>query len=697
MSVSTKKTFVHEGSGISALTSRCKEPRPQTLAHSKEIVDSIRRDDVSYNPSPQDWRDEILYFLLPDRFSDGNESERPMLNRQEIHNLRNNEEFADWNWSDWAESGKRWQGGTIRGIQSKLDYLKKLGVTTIWTGPVFKQRKRMNTSHGYGIQDFLDIDPRFGTREDLNALVQSAHAKGMYVILDIIFNHSGDNWGYVPENETLSRKNGLAPYLAWPNFYGNPNDGNASKWNIIWRDEKQNGADIHSADDGVWPKELQQKEIYTRAGSGNLGSGSIENPHAEHKRSDFMTLKDFALDVKPALSYLVDIYKYWIAISDCDGFRIDTVKHVSLEEARNFSGAIKEYAESIGKRNFFLVGEMAGGEHVQDYYIDALGLMQRNLNAALDIGHARVALESVGKGLQRGFDYFNGFSEHDTGFGSHRVLGNQHVSILNDHDHVFGRKLRFSAEIPDDMATKDYQIVVPTAIQLFTLGIPCIYYGSEQAFSGPPQSQTRYLLDHGWGQSDNWGDRYLRECMFGPGHPQVDYEDTPDAAMGDLDIRLPGFGAFGTSDRHVFDESSPSYRRMAALNKVRAEHTVLRTGRQYPRAIRFGTENFTAPEHQDAGSLIAWSRILDNQEALCIVNPNGVQSASGDIIISAELSGQGERFDVIVNTAHTVQPDSYSGAHPLGSAVPVQQDVNSPNRFVRIEHLPPCEVLVLLK
>lgn len=679
------------------------QPRPGVLSEAQELLNTVRRELRGYYPSPADWRDEVLYFLLPDRFSDGNEAARSLLTQKEIGRLRKREAFEGWSWADWAESGKRWQGGTLKGIASKLDYLEALGVTTLWIGPVFKQRKRMNTSHGYGIQDFLEIDPRFGTRADLIALVEQAHQKKMRVILDIIFNHSGDNWGYVKADTPLERGSGGAAYRPWPQYYGEPDDPGLSEWKIVWRDERQAGLsdrnfDIRRLDDGVWPRELQQKELYTRAGSGDLGSGRLDDPHAEHKRSDFLSLKDFALDTPAALSYLAQIYKYWIALSDCDGFRIDTVKHVSLDEARNFCGTIKEFAETLGKRNFFLVGELAGGEEVQDYYLDALATMQRNMNAALDIGNARLVLTGTGKGLMKGSDYFGGYALYGGGFGSHRSLGDQHVSILDDHDHVFGKKLRFSAEIPDGMDIKAYQIVVPTALQLFSLGIPCIYYGSEQAFSGPPQSQVKYLGDHGWGQGSNWGDRYLRECMFGPEHPHVDYENSPDAALGERDARLPGFGAFGTAGKHCFDRSSPAFVRIAALNSVRSAYPALRVGRQYQRAVRFGIEGpFIVPEVQEAGSLIAWSRILDNQEGLCVVNPNAIDSGSGDVVVSAELWRPGERFTVVANTAHSAGGNSYSGTHPIGSSLSVECNGEKAVCYLPIRTLPACEVLVLIK
>jgi glycosidase len=94
------------------------------------------------------------------------------------------------------KKGDGWQGGTLKGLKSKLGYLRRLGVTAIWISPVFKQVAFRPTYHGYGIQDFLEIDPHFGTREDLRNPVDAAHQQGIYCILDIILNHSGDVFGY---------------------------------------------------------------------------------------------------------------------------------------------------------------------------------------------------------------------------------------------------------------------------------------------------------------------------------------------------------------------------------------------------------------------------------------------------------------------------------------------------------------------
>ncbi len=404
------------------------------------------------HPSPPDWRDEVLYFLLPDRFSDGQEHTRPLLDRTRLGAQRAAYAAAnglpEWRWDMWKQSGEgRFQGGTLAGITSQLPYLADLGVTTLWIAPVFRQRVEGNDFHGYGVQDFLGVDARFGTRADLVELVRAAHAIHMRVVLDIIFNHTGSNWLYdVAETGdafrpkyTAGQYKSLFPKNGFGGAITNPQQplGN---------------------DDYVWPQDLQFIENYTRAGTGGLGAGDIRDPNAEHKRTDFEVLRDLAVERPDTLARLIFIYQYWIALTDCDGLRIDTLKHVSGEEGRNFCGAVREFAESIGKSNFLLLGEVAGGDNAQDFH---LTIFARNLDAALDIGEMRLAITGVGQGLQNPADFFAGFNFWDERMGSHRDWGSRHVSVLDDHDHVFGRKVRFSAD-----AAVDHQAIVPTALQL---------------------------------------------------------------------------------------------------------------------------------------------------------------------------------------------------------------------------------------
>ncbi|WP_034384459.1 alpha-amylase family glycosyl hydrolase, partial [Herbidospora cretacea] len=512
------------------------------------------------HPSPVTWRDQFLYFLLPDRFSDGREETRPTYDRTDAH--RAPDPIA------WADSGSRFQGGTINGITGKLGYLRDLGVTTLWLGPVWKQRPDLETYHGYGIQDFLDVDPRFGSPDDLRALVAAAHERGMYVLLDVIYNHTGDNWFYDDGGSPVSQ----LPYRSAPPY---PMHG--------WRSAQ--GASVRhiaSRGDGVWPEPFQNPEWYTRAGS--IERWDPEpwedplHPDVEFRRGDFQTLKDLALGRDEVLSAVVDVYKHWIAFTDCDGFRIDTVKHVPWEVSRNFCGAIREYAESVGKENFLLLGEVTGGAAMARDYLEVFG---RNVDAVLDIGEPAALIAGLVKGFADPRAFFAQFQGHDL-LGGHRETGRYHVTMFDDHDMVGRERRRFSAG--NGGPHSDTQVAHAVGVQLTTLGIPCVYYGTEQAFDGASPA--------------GGDDRYIRETMFGG-----------------------TFGAFGTQGCHFFDPEHPAYRRIRALAAVRNRADgvglALRRGRMYLREISTGGP-FRLPA---TGELTAWSRILHDHEVVVALNP----------------------------------------------------------------------------
>ena len=100
------------------------------------------------------------------------------------------------------------QGGTFNGIREQLDYLKTLGAGAIWLSPVQKNCQYSPSYHGYGIQDFLAIEPRFASNpalakqdprfveNELRQLVDEAHARGIYIIFDIVLHHAGDVFAY---------------------------------------------------------------------------------------------------------------------------------------------------------------------------------------------------------------------------------------------------------------------------------------------------------------------------------------------------------------------------------------------------------------------------------------------------------------------------------------------------------------------
>jgi hypothetical protein len=302
------------------------------------------------------------------------------------------------------------------------------------------------------------------------------------------------------------------------------------------------------------------------------------------------------------------------------------------------------------------------------------------LNATLDISGGRLALRDLSRGLSDPSRYFSGFDVGSAPLGSHRNLGDKLMSVLDDHDHVYGEKLRFAAR-----AVNDHQTTAATAIQLLTPGIPCLYYGTEQGFAGPEETERSWLP--GWGVHD----RYLREAMFGPRFPRAHGRaGVPGIGGGNgLDHELPGFGPFGTAGAHCFDPTHPLYQRTAAITAARASFPALRSGRQYPRPVSVFGEPFGPAR---AGELFGWSRVLADEEALCIINPNGLVVRGADVLVDAQLNLPDSTMTVILNSAET--GGAPSPAHPVGSQVPVRRTASGA-AYVEIRNVDPSEVLVL--
>src|SRR5208337_5609307 len=131
----------------------------------------------TFTPSPAAWEDQVLYFLLLDRFSDGREkdghrdnADRPV--ETGATPLYRPGDSGRVDYDTWLSTGNAWQGGTLAGLKSKLGYLRRLGITTLWVSPIFRQVSFEPSYHGYGIQNFLDVDPHFGTREEFRDFVQ---------------------------------------------------------------------------------------------------------------------------------------------------------------------------------------------------------------------------------------------------------------------------------------------------------------------------------------------------------------------------------------------------------------------------------------------------------------------------------------------------------------------------------------------
>ncbi len=558
-------------------------------------------------PSPRRWKDQILYQILPDRFSDGSENTRPLFDPSEPHKYQAKDKAT------WMSSGTRFVGGTLKGVISKLDYLEGLGVTGLWLNPPWKQRNELQTYHGYGIQNFLEIDPRFGTRQDLRDLVDGAHDRGMYVVLDVIFNHTGNNFFYRGDNGE--------PRDTMPYRYAPPHEV------LGWRSsEGQCIEQPLGIDDGIWPTEFQNPEWYTRAGEiGHWAQASWEDwmsPNVEFRRGDFYDLKDLDLDHQDVMDALIQVYQYWIALTDCDGFRMDALKHVPKSSSRQFCAGIWQYAQSIGKENFLLTGEITDNRMILEY-MDLCGhLIDTSLPVALDIVSAPNQMTGLTKGLDDPISFFNRFSDqHVTG--RYLQLGGFHVNVVDDHDMSSrGFKKRFAAN--SDLPTRFKQSANLVTLQLTTPGIPCIYYGTEQCLDGNEGYHDYSVEPRRFAE-----DRYVRESMSGG-----------------------TFGAFGTEGCHFFNTSHPTYKLIAAVTALRerndAAGRALRGGKVFLRETSYCEFPFGYPPR---GELVAWSRVLSHNEVVVAMNSSATDDRGAYVTIDAKLHPDGSSLRVLYNNS----------------------------------------------
>ena len=468
----------------------------------------------------------------------------------------------------------------------------------------------MDDYHGYGIQNFLEVDPHFGTDKDFKDLVAAAHAAGLYVILDVILNHSADVFQY----------NTVDPA---GNFY-TPEWSGATYPVLGWRDPAGaatlpfptpvNPADKDSA---VWPEELQTADAFTR--KGNIAHW---DDRPETTEGDFSGLKNVHQGAGPlsdytpsgALRTLAEAYEYWIAYADLDGFRVDTVKHMDHGATRYFTSEIHEFAQAIGKDSFFLVGEITGSRE------DAISTRDRTgLDAALGLRDVQQYMVDAVKGWGNPANYFELFRNSvEVDKPSHTWFRNHVVTAFDDHDLVRLDK-EWKARFAADQEGRALELAI-LAMNATTLGIPCIYYGSEQRFDGKFPSDFNPAPD-----PKDKADRYIREAMFGA-----------------------GFGSFRSRDRHFFDENSTTYHELAKILTVRKSDLAIRRGRQYLRPISEDGVAFWYPNRIGEGrmtSIVAWSRIMSNREVVCAINTDLAATRTAWVTIDARLHAIGAKFN----------------------------------------------------
>ncbi|WP_431883382.1 pullulanase-type alpha-1,6-glucosidase [Micromonospora gifhornensis] len=480
-------------------------------------------------------RAEQFYFVLPDRFANGD----PRNDRGGLTGDRLRTGY------DPTDKGF-YQGGDLKGLIDRLDYVQGLGTTAIWLAPVFKNRPVQGKGddvsagyHGYWITDFTQVDPHFGTAADLKKLVASAHKRGIKVYLDVIVNHTADVITYAEDRYSYIDKT-TAPYRdaqGRPFEDRNHADGSRTFPQVNTRSFPYTPSFASPADAKVKvPGWLNDPTMYH-----NRGDSTFVGENSEY--GDFFGLDDLWTERPEVVRGMTKIYADWVRDTGVDGFRLDTVKHVNMDFWPQFSRGIEQAAARAGKKDFFMFGEVySADQEITSSYVRE-GALPATLDFAFqEAARGYTANDGSAKALADVYARDDLYAARDTHAG-------RLPTFLGNHD--MGRIGSFIATGPTDPATHLRRDQLAHELMFLTRGQPVVYSGDEQGFTGAG------------------GDKDARQPMFA--------SRTADYLDDDL------LGTDRTHAEDQFDRSHPLYRTIAGLGTLRQAHPALRDGVQVTR------------------------------------------------------------------------------------------------------------------
>ena len=511
-----------------------------TLALTLILPSFSRGEDGFFQASARSARQgEIIYFLLPDRFNDGDPTNNDGRSRSADPRVSG---FDPTNLSFF-------HGGDLQGVSAKLDYLRDLGATSIWMSPIFRNRAVQEYGagaspkagyHGYWILDFTEVDPHFGSKEELQRLIADAKSRGIGIILDAVVNHTAD---------VIQPKNGIHAYqYKFSKPYLDANGKPFDDRDYINREDFPHldsntrfpvpPTFLHEEDRKLKvPDWLNDPTVYHNRGEASTGGESAQY-------GDISGLDDLFTEQPRVVRGMIDIYANWIKDFEISGFRLDTVKHVNNEFWQSFIPSVQATAQKSGRRDFFIFGEV--------YDFDPAFISEfahrASIPSALDFGFQKAV-----RGFVAGTDAPTKLAEFFAKDGFYTTpTSNAYglVTFLGNHD--LGRIGHFlstdvSSGSDGELLARD---TLAHAVLFFTRGIPALYYGDEQGFTG------------------NGGDVAAREDMFGS--KVTDYAQ---------EKRIGG----GDGSAAAFNEGHPLFQAIREMISVRKQNPTLQRGIQIVR------------------------------------------------------------------------------------------------------------------
>lgn len=464
---------------------------------------------------------EMFYFVMPDRFHNANPE-----NDNGDPAIPISYGGFDPTWE------KGFHGGDIAGLEAKLDYLQQMGITAIWMTPILRNKAIQIDGvahHGYWVVDFTEIDPHFGSNDDLKSLIDAAHQRNIKIFFDIITNHTTDVIKYRECHDEQG------------NFLDPANPGCPFKTKAQLAAGDAYTPFIPAGEENVKvPAWLNDPAIYNNQGDSTWYGESVIT-------GDFVGLDDINTSLPEVQQNMIDVFKALISDFKPDGFRIDTVKHVDLEFWQVFGPAIIEHAQSIGIPEFFIFGEVYDGNPAVLSTFTTAGKMP----SVLDFGFHFNVKDALFTGMD--INRIGNLFDQDDFYRDHDSSPLELMNFLGNHD--AGRVGMFINQgfpnIDDNERLARSQL--GHALMYFSRGIPVVYYGDEQGFTGDA------------------GDIGARENMD---PSKVD-------SYNDNDL----IGTDATTAESNFDTTHPLYVTIAELADIRANHPTLAMGEHQNRLV----------------------------------------------------------------------------------------------------------------
>jgi glycosidase len=397
--------------------------------------------------------DEIVYFLLPDRFENGAAA-------NDKGNLKGDRLGTGYD----PTSKGFYHGGDLKGLIKRLDYIQGLGATAVWLAPVFKNKpvqgapgEESAAYHGYWITDFTTIDPHLGSEADFKALVDAAHARGMKVYMDIITNHTADVIAYreCPASACPYRSRADFPEMAYTPFVP----------------AGQEHAKV--------PGWLNDVSLYHNRGNSTFRGESST-------MGDFAGLDDLKTEDPRVVGGFIDIYGAWIDRFKVDGFRIDTAKHVNPEFWTAFAPAMIERAKANGIPNFHIFAEIAVGDFEPE--TSQVWTHISGLPTTLDFAFRKAVELVIAKGQSPAI--FSRLFAADALYKGGEATTLRTPTFVSNHD--LARFAYFARQaFPDEsMADTLKRVELANALLFIARGVPVVYSGDEQGFVGHGDDQA---------------------------------------------------------------------------------------------------------------------------------------------------------------------------------------------------------------